>query len=60
MNDTEPPLHGPERLMPVLVLGFMAVVPVGLHAWGTRDSDEELDALIEFLGEVAEARREGV
>lgn len=48
-----------ERLTPVLMIALFAVLPIGLHVWGTKDSDDELEALIDFLGEVAEARRQG-
>jgi len=59
VKGTDPPLHGADLLAPFLGLGVMAGVPIGLHMWGTARSDEELDALIEFLEEVADARREG-
>jgi hypothetical protein len=53
---TDPPLHGADRLLPVvLVVGF-AIGPVILHVIGTRRSQEELEELVDFLRRVAEAR----
>jgi len=54
---TDPPLHGAERLFPFAIMVALAVFPFILHAIGTRNSDDDLDELIVFLGQVADARR---
>ena len=53
----DPPLHGVERLIPVAMIVSFFVFPIIIHAIGTRRSDEDLAALIEFLERVAEAKR---
>ena len=53
---TDPPLHGTERLFPVVIIGGLAIVPMFMHVIGTRRSEEELDELIDFLRHVAETR----
>ena|SRR5947209_1871969 len=55
---TDPPLQGAERLFPFAIILPMALFPFILHAIGTRNSDDELAELIEFLERATEARRE--
>ena len=56
IKGTQPPLHGAERLGPFLIPVLMAAAPFGLHYFGTRQSDQEFEELLEFLERVAEAK----
>jgi hypothetical protein len=53
---TEPPLQGVERLLPFAMIAIFALIPIGMHIFGTRRSDEELEQLIDFLERVAQAK----
>jgi hypothetical protein len=45
------------KAMAVSTIGLMLIGPIGLHAVGTRRSDEDLTELINFLSHCAEATR---
>ena len=52
----DPPPEGAERLIPFATVVLFALVPIGMHIYGTRRSDDELEQLIDFLGRVAQAK----
>ena len=52
----DPPPEGAERLIPFAAVVLFALVPIGMHNFSTRRSDEELEQLIDFLARVAQAK----
>ena len=54
---TDPPLHGEERLAPFAIASALADMPILMHAIGTRNSNDELRKLIDFLEQVADAHQ---
>jgi hypothetical protein len=48
---------GGDKAMAVAILAMLFVAPVGLHAVGTRRSEEELAEMLDFLCRHAEAKR---
>ena len=58
LNGTDPSLQGGDRLFVAMMSVVLVAFPIGLHLWGTRNSDQELEDLIEFLGDVAETHWE--
>jgi hypothetical protein len=56
-NDWAAELTGRDKAMAVAIVAVFLVAPVGLHAVGTRRSDEELADLMDFLTLNAGANR---
>tara|TARA_Y100000815_G_scaffold117620_2_gene106159 strand:+ start:318 stop:596 length:279 start_codon:yes stop_codon:yes gene_type:complete len=51
----DPDMTSVDKVMAVGVIGLLLVAPLGLHAVGTRNSDEELADLVGFLSQQVEA-----
>lgn len=56
-NGWAPGVPGGDKAMAIAIFLMLLVAPVGLHAVGTRRSEEELADLLDFLAEHAEAKR---
>jgi hypothetical protein len=56
-NGWAPEVTGSDKAMAVAIFAVLLVAPVGLHAFGTRRSDEELADLMDFLAQHAQANR---
>jgi hypothetical protein len=54
--EMDPSLRGAERFIPFGLIVLFALAPIGMHLFGTRRSDDELEQLIDFLGRVAQAK----
>jgi hypothetical protein len=54
--EMDPSLRGTERFIPFGLIVLLALVPIGMHLFGTRRSDDELEQLIDFLDRVAQAK----
>lgn len=53
---TDQPLEGAERVMPFAIPTFLVLLPIFMHVIGTRNSERELEELVDFLGRVAQAK----
>lgn len=55
-NGWAPELTGGDRAMALGIIAILLIAPLGLHAVGTRRSEEELGSLLDFLFQHVEAK----
>ncbi|MGB7656602.1 MAG: hypothetical protein WBL74_14100 [Novosphingobium sp.] len=52
-----PEITGGDKVMAIGIVMILLAAPLGLHAVGTRDSEEELAIILDFLAKHVEAKR---
>jgi len=59
-GQTEPPSSAGDNAMLIFILGLMFIAPLAMHYFGTRNADDELSQLLDFLAVEAGAQPLGL